>query len=78
MQSLAMSLVVRVVGSNVREENNYIYPPYGMLDIQGFDFHLMPGSLLIDAGVASGIEYDFDGKPRDGMPDIGAFEYQIP
>jgi len=70
--------VVRVVGSNVIEEYNYINPPYGMLDIQGFDFHLVPGSPLIDAGVALGIEYDFDGNPRDERPDIGAFEYQMP
>jgi parallel beta-helix repeat protein len=70
--------VVRVVGSNVTQENNYINPPYGMLDIQGFDFHLVLGSPLIDAGVASGIEHDFDGNPRDERPDIGAFEYQMP
>jgi hypothetical protein len=70
--------VVRVVRSNVVEENNIIEPPYGMLDIRGLDFHLLPGSPLIDAGVALSIEHDFDGNPRDERPDVGAFEYQAP
>jgi hypothetical protein len=63
-------------GSVVTEENNVTRPPYGMQNIDGFDFHLLPESPLIDAGKALGIEFDYDGNPRDGKPDIGAFEYQ--
>ncbi len=40
------------------------------------DFHLQATSPAIDAG--SGVDaptVDFDGKPRDGQPDIGAFEF---
>ena len=70
--------VVRVIGSSVIEENNIRESPYGMVDIQGLDFHLLPGSPLIDAGIALGIEYDYDGNSRDERLDIGAFEYQNP
>lgn len=65
-------------GSIVVEENNITSPPYEMQNIQGFDFHLLPVSPLIDAGKELGIEHDFDGNPRDESPDIGAFEYQKP
>ena len=70
--------VVRVVESNVTDENNVIDPPYGMLNYQSFDFHLLAGSPLIDAGLSLGLEYDFDGNLRDEKPDIGAFEYHNP
>ncbi len=69
---------VRIVGSGVVEENNVVKPPYGMLNIQDFDFHLLPDSPLIDAGRLLGLNYDFDGSPRDEKPDIGAFEFQKP
>jgi len=70
--------IARVVESNVTDENNVIDPPYGMVNYQSFDFHLLAGSLLIDAGVSLGLEYDFDGNLRDEKPDIGAFEYHNP
>jgi hypothetical protein len=39
------------------------------------DFHLGAGSPCVNAGTAVGApKTDFDGKPRDDMPDIGAFE----
>jgi hypothetical protein len=70
--------VVRIVESGVVEENNIVDPPYGMRDIQGFDFHLLSDSPLIDAGLSLGVEYDFDGNLRDESMDIGAFEFQKP
>jgi hypothetical protein len=39
------------------------------------DFHLRPGSPCINAGTTSGAPADdYDGQPRVGPPDIGAFE----
>jgi hypothetical protein len=39
------------------------------------DFHLGAGSACINTGTATGAPAaDFDGKPRDAQPDIGAFE----
>jgi hypothetical protein len=42
------------------------------------NFHLQVGSPAIDDGTDVGITYDFDGNliPCNGIPDIGAFEYQ--
>jgi len=41
----------------------------------GADFHLQNNSPAIDAGVAaSAPATDFDGRPRDAQPDIGAYE----
>ncbi len=67
--------IVRNINSSALVENNITRPPYGMQNVQGYDFHLLTGSPLIDSGVPSGIAYDFDGNPRDERPDIGAFEY---
>ena len=41
------------------------------------DFHLLPSSPCIDAGVDVGVATDADGQPRPfgPAPDIGAFEY---
>ena len=62
----------------------------GFVDAPGNDFHLAPGSALVDAGDPApdgGLgDLDLDGKPRtvdgdgDGSaaPDIGAFELQRP
>jgi hypothetical protein len=40
-----------------------------------YDFRLKAGSPAIDAGVATGVFIDLDGKPRPvGLPDLGSFE----
>ncbi len=44
--------------------------------VSATDLHLAAGSLLINAGSAADPpRTDFDGKPRDALPDIGAFEH---
>ena len=40
----------------------------------GQDYHLKESSPAINAGV-QGVFYDIEGNPRDGQPDIGAFEW---
>jgi hypothetical protein len=43
----------------------------------GFDGHLLQNSAAVNRGTAAGAPaVDFDGAPRDGSPDIGAFEYR--
>jgi hypothetical protein len=45
--------------------------------IDAFDAHLLPGSPAIGAGTrASAPSDDFDGRPRDDRPDIGAYEWR--
>jgi hypothetical protein len=39
------------------------------------DYHLVSGSAPINAGVVTTITVDRDGKARDSMPDIGAYEF---
>jgi hypothetical protein len=49
----------------------------GLVDptIGAFDAHLAEGSPAIDAGTTQGAPADdFDGRPRDAQPDIGAYE----
>jgi hypothetical protein len=41
-----------------------------------FNFRLKNDSPAKDAGVNAGILTDLDGKPRSGVPDLGAFEKQ--
>jgi hypothetical protein len=44
--------------------------------IDSFDGHLLSGSLAIDAGTTTGAPSDdLDGRPRDALPDIGAYEW---
>ena len=38
------------------------------------DYHLLPGSPAVDAGIDIGVADDVDGDPRLGTPDIGADE----
>ncbi len=41
------------------------------------DYHLESGSPAIDAGTAAGAPVeDLDGTARDGLPDLGAYEYR--
>jgi hypothetical protein len=50
--------------------------PVGWVNPAANDFHLTSSSIAIDKGTA---EYapptDRDGKPRNGPPDAGAYEY---
>jgi hypothetical protein len=47
--------------------------------LEAFDAHLLPGSPAIDAGDASmSPSVDYNGLPRDGLPDIGAYEWRQP
>ena len=39
-----------------------------------FDYSLAAGSPAIDAGSNQGVARDYEGKSRNGIPDIGAFE----
>ena len=39
------------------------------------NFHLTSSSPVIDKGTSVSLSTDFDGKPRVGMPDLGAYEY---
>jgi hypothetical protein len=49
--------------------------PANPLFVSSSDLHLRSGSPAINSGVDVGIATDFDGNPRVGAPDIGAFEY---
>jgi len=40
-----------------------------------FDFHLGPGSPAIGKGVLTSAVFDFDGYPRSGTVDIGAYQH---
>ncbi|MFA6239752.1 MAG: choice-of-anchor Q domain-containing protein [Candidatus Hydrogenedentales bacterium] len=44
-------------------------------DAAAHDFRLAEGSPGIDAGKATEVKMDFDGKARDGKMDMGAFEF---
>ena len=47
------------------------------VDFFNFDYHILPGSPLMNAGVAAGAPTtDLDGNPRDASPDIGSYEVQ--
>jgi hypothetical protein len=47
--------------------------------IDSFNAHLITGSLAINAGTLSGAPLDdFDGRVRDALPDIGAYEWRQP
>jgi hypothetical protein len=51
-------------------------PLFENIDIQNrvYDFRLKTGSPAINAGVATGVLFDLDGKARTNAPDLGAFE----
>jgi hypothetical protein len=61
------------------ESSNRCGIPAGIrnADLGAFDAHLLPGSPAVDAGLASAAPADdFDGRPRDSQPDIGAYEWR--
>ena len=43
----------------------------------GGNYHLGSGSAAVDAGVSAGVTTDIEGLPRDGAPDIGAYEWKV-
>jgi hypothetical protein len=47
------------------------------VDIDKLDFHLLPNSPAIDAGIDLKYKYDFDKQniTKDKKPDIGAFKF---
>jgi hypothetical protein len=52
--------------------------PAGLVNegVDTFDAHLLPTSPAHDAGTPVGApSVDFEGRPRDAQPDIGAYEY---
>ena len=58
--------------SNINADPQFVNPAGG-------DYHLQSGSPCINAG-KSGIGIptdDQDGKPRDGRPDMGAYEFRV-
>lgn len=81
-------------GSQVTGENNLLFgSPQGepieltgsimqdpaFVDAMQRDFHLQTSSPARDAGVATGLGWDLDGRLRDdGIPDIGAYEVPTP
>lgn len=50
------------------------------VDLSALDFHLLRGSPAIDAGLATGIAYDFAGvfRPVGSAFDLGAYEFTPP
>jgi hypothetical protein len=58
-------------------DHNLCDIPSGLVNstLDNFDAHLQANSRAIDAGTAEGAPADdFDGRPRDAVPDIGAYE----
>jgi len=83
--NLWMNLSADSSGVSADATNLYVDPE--LQDPEHDDYHLRPGSPMIDAGTADGAPpADFDGEPRpidgngDGVarPDIGADEYNPP
>jgi len=68
---------VKNVPANINRANILAADPlFENIDIQKriFDFRLKMGSPAINAGVATGVLFDLDGKARTNTPDLGAFE----
>ncbi len=66
------------VGSGVSatQSNNFTSGNPLFVNAAIHDFHLQSNSPAINAGIAiNGLTTDFDGSPRTGNPDIGAYEY---
>ncbi|MEZ4993172.1 MAG: T9SS type A sorting domain-containing protein [Saprospiraceae bacterium] len=72
---------IRVDGmtGNNRVLSTYVEYSAQFVDHTSFNFHLLPGSDLIDAGdVLSAPDTDLEGikRPKGALPDIGCYEYQ--
>ena len=62
-----------LIGSPIFTATDTFTGTAGLIDA----FHLSINSVAIDMGVDVQVAYDYDGDPRDdGLPDIGADEYQ--
>ncbi len=72
------SLIADVKDDSCPGPNDICGVPPGLAStaIDAFDAHLLSGSAAIDAGTTSDAPGDdFDGQPRDAVPDIGAYEW---
>jgi hypothetical protein len=59
-------------GSGYDVDKNKVVGNPNLIDV----FHLSSGSIAVDKGIViPSISVDYYGNPRDGAPDIGAFEY---
>jgi hypothetical protein len=71
-----------VGGGSISNIGGNISAPPRLVDVAGGDFHELPSSPTIDAGVSSPADgaLDFDGNARSAgrSTDIGALEYQPP
>jgi hypothetical protein len=58
--------------------DSFVQPPVDVHD--NYDFHLLPSSPCVNAGLGLGITDDIEGNVRDPAqaPDIGAYEWQSP
>ena len=55
---------------------NDLFGPAGLVDFAGGDYHLLPSSIAIDAGLyQSFAPVDLDGVTRPDPPEIGPYEY---
>ena len=65
-----------VPGFNLRSDEQLSDPRF--IDLPNQDFHLLPSSPAIDAGIDLGYSLDFENHPVpvNTRPDLGAFEYQ--
>jgi len=66
-----------VLGFNLSSDEQLADPRF--IDLPNQDFHLMPSSPAIDAGIDLGYSLDFENHPVpvNTMPDLGAFEHQL-
>lgn len=72
------SVITNVKGNLCPGPNNLCGVSPGLVSttVDAFDAHLLSNSPAIDAGTTSGAPTnDFDGRPRDANPDIGAYEF---
>jgi hypothetical protein len=78
--SIGYSQIAELTGTGNLISNNTWDGEYGMVDYLHLDFHLLPNSPLIDAGVNTDAITDFDGipRPQGNSFDIGAYEYTAP